>query len=159
MNSSTTKGNFKQFRSRVVETFDPVDTVKGEISNSATELRLPKNLLVHSSFFVSKTEAQLRGGQVVSRTAVRTNYSTATRDYILGVTSLVTAPTIELPRPRVVGIGKTYIVKDEVGGAATTTITIRSGGEENIDGATTSTLTTNYQSRRYYTDGANWFTF
>ena len=57
------------------------------------------------------------------------------------------------------GNGKTYIIKDEIGGAATTTITVRSAGEENIDGASSATLTTNYTVKSFYSDGANWFTY
>lgn len=133
--------------------------VGGDFYSSSNLIRTDRDFIVKDVFSVSNDNARFLRGQVVSRTAVSGNYSTAVRDFIVGVTSLISAPTIGLPRPKNVGAGKTYIIKDEVGGAGTTTITVRSEGEETIDGATTSTLTTNYQSRRYYTNGATWFTY
>ena len=85
-------------------------------------------------------------------------YSVIATDFLIGVTHLSYAPTIGLPRPKIVGAGKHYIVKDEAGGALTTTITVQSAGEETIDGAATSTIIINYDSKEFYTDGANWFT-
>lgn len=125
----------------------------------ANVLKTAKDLYIKEVFGVSNTEVAQRKGQRFARTAFSgANYTMATSDYLLGITSLAIAPSIGLPLPSLVGTGKTFIVKDEVGGAGTTTITIRSEGERNIDGATTSTLTTNYQSRSYYSDGSNWFT-
>jgi hypothetical protein len=115
--------------------------------------------VVKDYFIVNDTDAIFRRGQTIARKATNASYSVSTSDYLVPVTSLATAPTIGLPRPRNVGVGKVYIVKDEVGGAGTTTITIRSEGEETIDGAATATLTTNYQSKSFYTDGANWFVY
>lgn len=100
-----------------------------------------------------------RLGQTFGRTAFSGSvYSASTSDFLVAVTSLVLAPSVGLPKPSLAGVGKTFIVKDEVGGAATTTITVRSASEETIDGASTSTITTNYGTKSYYTDGANWFT-
>ncbi len=82
----------------------------------------------------------------------------ATTDYLLGITSLAIAPNIGLPLPSLVGTGKTYKVKDEVGGALTTNVTIRSDGERLIDGATSNTIITNYGSREFYTNGTDYFT-
>lgn len=126
--------------------------------------KLDGDLFVKNLFNVTNTETQLRHGQVFNRTLFNTLlsgslYSVATTDYLVGVTNLSYAPSIGLPRPKLVGPGKTYIVKDESGGAATTTITVRSAGEETIDGASTSTLTTNYQAKGFYSDGSNWFTW
>lgn len=157
MKSSTTE--FKQLEVVRDQQFRPIGDVEQEFDNAPDNLQTQKNFSVADSLFVNRSETHLRSGQRVNRRAQSGSYSTTTTDYLIGITSLATAPTIELPRPRLVGIGKVYIVKDEAGGAASTTITVRSGGEENLDGATTSTLTTNYQSRRYYSDGANWFTF
>ncbi len=126
-------------------------------------LKTVKDLYIKEVFSVTNTEIALKKGQRINRTAINTlvtgaYYSLSTSDYLAGITSLSYAPQIGLPLPSLVGTGKTFIVKDEVGGAGTTTITVRSEGEKNIDGATTSTLTTAYQVRRYYTDGSNWFT-
>jgi hypothetical protein len=74
------------------------------------------------------------------------------------VTALAVATTIGLPLPSLVGTGKTFIIKDEVGGATTTNITIASEGEKTIDGSSSTTLSTNYQFKQFYSDGSNWFT-
>jgi len=151
---------FKQFKPPQLETFNPVDTVTGQIANSASEMSIPKDWRIHQSFFANRNDVHLMKGQKINRTAVfGSAYTAASTDYLIGITSLVLAPTIGLPRPKLVGPGKTLRVKDEVGGAATTTITVRSQGEETIDGSATSTITTNYGARAYYTDGTNWFTY
>ncbi len=140
----------KQAQQPVQSDFEP---------KQANVLKTAKDLYIKEVFSVTNTETALKKGQRLNRTAVRgANYTASTSDYLIGLTSLAIAPSIGLPLPSLVGTGKTFIVKDEVGGAGTTTITVRSEGEKNIDGATTSTLTTAYQARRYYTDGSNWFT-
>lgn len=151
--------NHTQFTPPQLETFNPVDTVFGQTANSATEIATEKAWRVKNTIFANDTDFNQRKGQIVARTAVSGNYSVAVFDYIVAITSLATAPTIGLPKPSSILPGKIYVVKDEVGGAATTTITIRSEGDKNIDGTSTSTLTTNYQARSYYTDGINWFTY
>lgn len=127
-------------------------------------VRTDKDLSVKGKFFVNDTETQQNHGQRFSRTAISTLvtgsvYSVNTNQYLLSITSLSYAPSIGLPLPSLVGNGKTFIIKDEAGGSATTTITVRSAGEKTIDGASTSTITTNYGSKAFYCDGANWFTY
>jgi hypothetical protein len=102
-------------------------------------------------------------GQKFQRVSVNTLitgsvYSVSIKDFLIGITSLSYAPSIGLPLPSLVGPGKHYIVKDEVGGAASTTITVRVDGEKTIDGAATATINTNYGSKEFYSNGANWFT-
>lgn len=126
--------------------------------------RMDKTLNVKDKVIINDIEVIARLGQVFKRTSFSTLvtgsvYTVAISDYLVGITSLSYAPSVGLPKPSLVGDGKAYIIKDEVGGAGTTTITIRSVGEETIDGASTSTLTTNYQAKRFYSDGANWFTW
>lgn len=121
--------------------------------------RTDKDLIIKDFYTFNNTEAQLLRGQKIFRTGVGTTYSTALIDYIIGVTSLAFAPTIGLPRPKLAGKGKIYTVKDEVGGAGTTTITIVSQGEETIDGGANTTLTSNYQAKSFYTDGQSWFIY
>lgn len=139
------------------------NTQSEDFVSTPTVVRTDKTLNVKNRIIFNDSESINKVGQTIGYTAFNTLvtgsvYSAAVTDYLIAVTSLSYSPTIGLPRPRDVGVGKTYIVKDEVGGAATTTITVRSAGEENIDGASTSTITTNYGAKDYYTDGANWFT-
>lgn len=118
-----------------------------------------KDLLIKDLFTVTESETSIWQGQRFKRTEVRGAVTTvSTSDYLIAVTALAVATSIGLPDPRLVGAGKTFKVKDEVGGAATTTVTIRSENERTIDGASTSTLTTNYQVRSFYSNGDNWFT-
>lgn len=126
----------------------------------ANILKTAKDLHIKEVFSVTNTEVAQKKGQRFGRTTFSgANYTLSTSDYLLGITSLAVAPSIGLPLPALVGKGKPFIIKDEVGGAATTTITIRSEGEKTIDGASSTTLTTNYQAKSFYTDGSNWFTY
>ena len=121
--------------------------------------RIDADFLVKDYYEMNDTEFRNIRGQKFATTSVSGSvYSMAATEYLIGITSLALAPTIGLPRPQLVGKGKTFIVKDEAGGAATTTITIQSVGEESIDGASSATIITNYGSRTFYTNGANWFT-
>lgn len=125
----------------------------------ANVLKTAKDLYIKEVFGVTNTETAQRKGQRFGRTTYSgANYTASTSDYLIGLTSLAIAPSIGLPLPSLAGTGKTYIVKDEAGGAGTTTITVRSEGEKTIDGATSSTLTANYQAKQFYSDGSNWFT-
>lgn len=131
--------------------------------DSPNVFRLDKTLNIKDKFILNDNEFINKRGFTLNRLAVSSStgdsvFTIAVSDYLVGVTSLADAPSIGLPRPKDVGVGKNYIIKDEVGGAGTTTITIRSAGEENIDGASTSTIITNYGTRDLYSDGANWFT-
>ena len=126
----------------------------------ANVLKTAKDLYIKEVFSVTNTETALKKGQRFNRTAIANiNYTLSTSDYLVAITDLtLLAPSIGLPLPSLVGTGKHFIVKDEVGGAASTTITIRADGEKLIDGATSLTITTNYDSSDLYTDGSNYFT-
>lgn len=131
--------------------------------SSGNIARTDKTLNIKDFYSFNDIEARISRGQKFNRTPFLTTagnatYSVAAQDFLIGITGLAGAPTIGLPLPSLAGIGKHFIIKDEAGGAATTAITIRSAGEKNIDGSSTSTITTNYGSKSYYTDGANWFT-
>lgn len=159
MNSSTTNN---QENGHI--DFIPALTPQQDFSSSPTKVTTNKTLNIRNTFSCDETNIKLLRGQVFNRKAISTLvtgavYSAATIDYLIGITSLSYAPSIGLPSPKLVGIGKTYIVKDEAGGAATTTITVRSAAEETIDGASTATITTNYQAKSFYSDGANWFIY
>lgn len=123
-------------------------------------IRTDKDLSVKEFYTFTDVESTNKKGQKFARTAFTGSiYSTTTSDYLIAVTSLSTTVTVGLPRPKLVGVGKTFIVKDEVGGAATTSISVVSQGEETIDGSASYTISNNYQSNSFYTDGANWFIY
>lgn len=131
---------------------------EGDFVSTPNVVRTDKDLVVKDFFVANNNEVRMLRGQMIARRANSGNYTCAVSDYLIAITSLAVAPSIGLPSPSLAGVGKTYRIKDEVGGAATTTITVRSDKEKLIDGAASTTLTTNYQSKLFYTDGSNWFT-
>lgn len=139
---------------------DNSPTPEQDFVSAANVTRTDKDFIVKNFFNFTNTEFNNQKGQKFARVGVRgATYSMAASEFLVGITALAVAPTLGLPRPKLVGAGKSFIVKDEVGGAATTTITVVSQGEETIDGAANTTLTANFQAKRFYTDGANWFTY
>ena len=89
-------------------------------------------------------------------TVTSATYTGKAGDRMIGVNRAgavtVTLPTAQL-RP-----GRRYAVKDEFGAAATNNITVATEGSETIDGSATDTISDNYGSKTYYSDGSNWFT-
>ena len=63
--------------------------------------------------------------------------------------------TVTLPSAQV-HPGHVYTIKDESGAAATNNITAATEGAETIDGSATHTISANYGSVNYYSDGSNW---
>lgn len=146
----------------LVKTQEVQSFTQGEFNSSGNILTTSKDLVIKNIHNFNDTELETKRGQKFGRTTINTLltgsvYSASASDFLLGVTSLSYAPSIGLPKPSLVGAGKHFRIKDEVGGAATTTITVRSEGEKTIDGAATATITTNYGSKSFYSDGANWF--
>jgi hypothetical protein len=102
--------------------------------------------------------ATINGGQSVKRTAVSGDYAVLATDYLIAVLDTAAPRTISLPAAASVEEGTIFIVKDESGGAATNNITVDGNLTEQIDGAGSKTITTNYGAVKLYTDGAGWFT-
>lgn len=98
-------------------------------------------------------------GFSLRRLAQAGNYTiTATDPDYIGITSTAAARTVTLPAASAVSAGRTFVVKDESGAAATNNITVQRAGSDTIDGATTKVINTNYGSARLYSDGASkWF--
>lgn len=127
-------------------------------------LKTAKDQSIKDKHIVNDVETAMLHGQKFSNRSFSTLVTGAVHtisatDYLVGVTSLSYAPLIGLPLPSLVGAGKSFIIKDEAGGAATTTITISSAGEKNIDGSSTTTITTNYGAKRLYSDGSQWLSW
>jgi hypothetical protein len=104
----------------------------------------------------------VQNGQVFKRTVVAgIPYSVLPTDYLIAVTSTILGILkITLPNPTLVPAGTNYLIKDESGTAsATRRIQVSVAGGFNINGSTTSNITTAYSSRGFYTNGTNkWFT-
>ena len=82
---------------------------------------------------------------------------TTAGETIVGVTDTSAPRTVTLATDDVEA-GKVIVVKDESGAAGTNNITVDTEGSENIDGAATKVISTNYGVLRLYSDGSNWFT-
>ena len=87
---------------------------------------------------------------------VGSSRNTTDADNIMGISSDDGAITITLDTDHVVA-GKTFIIKDQDGNAASNNITIDTEASETIDGAADYTISTNYTSISIYSDGTNWF--
>jgi hypothetical protein len=155
--------NMEEHKQYNLEAHNELPVQQQTYGQSPTIYREDRDLNIKDFYVFNNQESINKKGQKFNRTPFSTLsgsvYSVAVQDFLIGITNLSYAASIGLPRPKLVGPGKTYIVKDEAGGATTTTITIRSAGEETIDGASTATITTNYASKSFYSDGNVWYIY
>lgn len=98
----------------------------------------------------------VNGGLKLRRKFTGTNYTTVAADVLIHCTN-TTPITITLLAAATVGDGAVLVIKDAGGNAATQNITIDGNASETIDGTTTKTINSAYQSYSLYCDGANWF--
>ena len=89
------------------------------------------------------------------RTGTATNLTTSGQS-IIGVTDTSVVRTITLSTVDTRD-GKLITIQDESGAAGTNAITIDTQGSELINGAATTTISSNYGSKGLYSDGTNWF--
>ena len=93
----------------------------------------------------------------VKRTAVTSNYTVVSSDYLIGVNSSAGALTVTLPTATTVGAGRLLVIKDEGGlSGSGKTITIAGAGSQTIDGSATRALKTNYSCVHIYSTGSGW---
>lgn len=83
-------------------------------------------------------------------------YTILTTDRTIGVNRAGTV-ALTLPDATALTAGTSIVIKDESGAAETYAITVTPFGSQKIDGASSATLNVNYDVRRLYTNGANWF--
>lgn len=84
------------------------------------------------------------------------DYTATKNDYIIGADTNDSTLTVTLPSNANVD-GKFYVVNDEGGNAGTNAITINTEGDENIDGGSSITISSNNGSVQIYSDGSNWY--
>lgn len=90
-------------------------------------------------------------------TVASTDYTATTNDRFIAYTSLTNAHTVFLPDATTL-VDTFVVVKDESGQAALNPITVKSANNaQTIDGNGTETINTNYGSKRFYSNGTNWF--
>jgi len=97
--------------------------------------------------------------QSLSYFATASNWNIQASDTRVVFATAATIPsTIELPPAATVGAGRLYVVKDRLGNAGTNNITVlanTSTPTDNIDGASSRVLSTNYSSLTVISDGVD----
>ncbi len=97
---------------------------------------------------------QVGGSLATAITTKTANYTASGNDYTILCNNTSGAITISLPTA--VGVtGRIYVIK-KISGAGNN-VTIDGFASETIDGVTTNTLTTQYNSIMIQSDGANWY--
>ena len=125
------------------------------------QIRLDKRAIQDSgikSFSAKKIHSIANRQQSkVKRTAVTSDYSVLSSDYIIGVDSSSGSLTVTLPSASSVNTGRLLIIKDEGGlSGSSKRITIAASGSQTIDGASTVALKTNYSCIQIYSTGSGW---
>lgn len=100
------------------------------------------------------------GGPLVRRVTLVNDaaYSILVTDSYVGYTALSAGRTATLPAIASVTQGTIITLKDEAGGAGTNNLTLKGNGSENIDGANTSVISTNYGKVSVIARGTKWHT-
>lgn len=98
-------------------------------------------------------------GFIRKQVRVAASYTALKSDFYIGVTSTAAPRTITLPALASLPDEIVYIVKDESGGAAANNITIDASGAEQIDGALTKVINTNYGVVRLLRSPTAWFSW
>jgi len=111
------------------------------------------------SFLVGEKEITSKLGVIGRFSLVSQDYTIALDDYIIGVDDTTLTRTLTLPSARYAGLGRSYILKDISGSAASTTIAVTPQTDELINGDTGSSINTNFGTLKLFSDGSNWFTF
>ena len=109
----------------------------------------------------SITIAAISGSETVNYTLVdhtATPYTVSATDYYISVD--VTGGAISILLPNAPSTGRVFIVKDQVGLAAGSNITVTTvGGVVNIDGATTFVINTAYESAQFIFNNVSYEVF
>ena len=96
------------------------------------------------------------GGGGFSRTAVTSTITASVNSAILAVSG-TSAIDIRLPSANAYSAGQNFTIKDESGAANTKNITIRTTGDQKIDGASSIVLESPYAAVNIYSNGSDKF--
>ena len=99
----------------------------------------------------------VNGGLVFNRTAVTTNHTAASDEFILGVDT--SNPVSILFDASSFSTGQALVIKDEVGNANSNNIVLTASGAQTIDGESSISIESPRASVNIYTDGSNWFIY
>lgn len=104
-----------------------------------------------STLTINETQAQF----VTNYTATGISYAALPTDYFIACT----AAGITITLPSAPTAGRIFVVKDASGGATASPITITAGGVVLINGATTVSIDTNYESSNFLFNGTKYLSF
>lgn len=99
---------------------------------------------------------------ILNRVCVSSSYQLNYSHYFVGVDTLAATSSITLSLPNASGSisGRSYVIKDETGGAETNNIILNAISGNTIDGETSITIESPYASLNIYTDGSTkWFIY
>lgn len=99
---------------------------------------------------------------ILNRLATSSSYSLNYSHYFIGVDTLNATGNVTISLPSASGsiAGRSYVIKDETGGAETNNIIIQVSGSDTLDGESTVTIESPYASLNVYTDGlSKWFIY
>lgn len=99
---------------------------------------------------------------ILNRVCVSSSYQLNYSHYFVGVNTLAATSSITLSLPNASGSisGRSYVIKDETGGAETNNIILNAISGNTIDGETSITIESPYASLNIYTDGSTkWFIY
>ena len=99
---------------------------------------------------------------ILNRVCVSSSYQLNYSHYFVGVDTLAATSSITLSLPNASGSisGRSYVIKDETGGAETNNIILNAISGNTIDGETSITIESPYSSLNIYTDGSTkWFIY
>jgi hypothetical protein len=136
-------GTGKQFR--VIGTTESTSTTTGSTVLSGG-LGIAKNVHIGGDLYAPKVG-------VTTITDAQSPYTVLATDSYIGVDNSANAVTVNLPAGTA---GRKITIYDYAGTASLGTITIDADGAEEINGAGTTTLTTDYQSVTLLFTGGNW---
>lgn len=99
---------------------------------------------------------------ILNRLATSSSYDLNYSHYFIGVDTLNATSSVVIKLPSASGSisGRSYVIKDETGGAETNNIIIQVSGSDTLDGESNVTIESPYASLNVYTDGiSKWFIY
>lgn len=104
--------------------------------------------------YVDDAVAAVSVGSVVAVTVVNSNYAALATDRVILVDATGGSVTVTLPASH--AAGKIFEIKDQLGAVPGSAITISTADSDTIDGDSSETMTTAFQSVTVVSDGTNW---
>lgn len=116
-------------------------------------------VLVSDGVSVWHVDSFFDGSKVKNRTTVSdAAYTILATDYLISYITLTAGRAVTLPAPSTTNQGKEFLIKDEVGTAGTSNLTV-TPASGTIDGAANKVINTNFGILRVYCNATNYFTW